>query len=397
MKCSFRPVIIGPFGPPTLTCIRSWGEHGFPVGMVCIGSEREIPALSMYLSNYVKLHRRKLYTEEGINIINEFLIIFKADVVTCIAENIACWLNDNRHLFPGKVKVCLPKNKTIKDVLSKKKQIEIAQRVGMQILPTYLIDQDPNNAKIIKSEHFPICLRPSEPQKVTPPFKVKIIYSQKELVKHLQSFKVIREPIIGQPFLSLPNLVVHGARTQSGSTIGMQAFLVERKFEGVTLTIRPITLNEELREKCIAFTDAFGLTGNYHFEFLIDPQTRETFFLEKNTRLGGTTAKIFACGYDEPMYALQAYGIECNFKRKLRNITVSSKQALLKYFFYTLTDRLTSLDYPDEPKHLRILKTLWGLLFYRDDVVSIKDLKGTTALYLGNLMAKFRQFMVQGF
>jgi hypothetical protein len=109
--------------------------------------------------------------------------------------------------------------------------------------------------------------------------------------------------------MDLPNLVVHGARTIGGTSIGLHAFLVDRKFETVTLSIRPTVLEKDLEEKCIEFTNHFDVIGNYHFEFLIDRKNGSIYFLEINNRLGGTTAKVFALGYDEPLLALQSYGV----------------------------------------------------------------------------------------
>ena len=143
MNLSVRPVILGQFGPPTLACIRSWGTQGLPVGMVCIGSKKEPLPASKYLTDFVTLPSDKLYTPDGIEIIQEFLIRFGATGITCVAESIACWLNDHRQMFPDDVAVWLPTNKTIKDLISKQKQIEIARKVGFEVLPTYLIDKNP--------------------------------------------------------------------------------------------------------------------------------------------------------------------------------------------------------------------------------------------------------------
>jgi hypothetical protein len=218
-------------------------------------------------------------------------------------------------------------------------------------------------------------------------------------------------PIVAQPFMHLPNLVVHGARTVNGNSIGLQGFLVERKFEGVTLTIRPINVERDFLDKCVQFTDYFNVIGNYHFEFLVDKKNGSSYFLELNNRLGGTTAKVFACGYDEPLLVLQSYGVlptspetsdqqpaTSNQKpassntqpativhRPLTNVTVSSKQALLKYFYCTVRGKLTPLDYPSEPSLLRIAKTIYGFFRYKDDVFMLRDIRGSLALYLGNL------------
>lgn len=382
---AIRPVIVGQFGPPTLACIRGWGEQGFCVGMVCVRSKGEAPPRSRYLTDFTTLPPEKLYMADGIQVVNEFLKKFRASGLICINEGIACWLNEHRQLIPPDVAIWLPPNDIIKNLLSKKKQIEVAREVGFNVLPTYFIDRDEDILSSIKPDHFPLCLRPAEAGTVKPAFKAYLAYSPGELERYIASLQKIEKPIIAQPFTNLPNLVVHGARTSTGKTIGLQAFLVERKFEGVTLTIRSTALDVNLQDKCIEFTDRFNLTGSYHFEFLIDQSDGSACFLEINNRLGGTTAKVFACGYDEPMLALQAYGVSGSDRRRMRSVTVSSKQALLKYLLYTIIKNLTPLDYPCEPKCLRIAKTIYGLLRYKDDVFSLHDLRGSLSLYLANI------------
>ena len=418
---TLRPVILSGFGPPSLACIRSWGRKGYPVGMVCIGSKKEPPPDSKYLTDFVTLPSDKLNTPDGIQIIKEFLIRFRATGITCVAESVACWLNDHRQMFPDEVAIWLPTNKTIKDLISKQKQIEIARIIGFNVLPTYLIDKNLETVDHIPKNHFPLCLRPDDPAGVTPVFKAHLVYSQKELIEYVESMEKMDGPIVAQPFMHLPNLVVHGARTVNGDSIGVQGFLVERKFEGVTLTIRPIQLEKDVLDRCVAFTDYFNIAGNYHFEFLVDKKDGSAYFLELNNRLGGTTAKVFALGYDEPLLVLQSYGVlptspetsdqkpatrnhqpssivqrlktsieqpATIVHRPLTNVTVSSKQALLKYFYYTIKGRLTPLDYPSEANLIRLAKTIYGFIRYRDDVFMLRDLKGSMALYFGNLKSK---------
>jgi predicted ATP-grasp superfamily ATP-dependent carboligase len=402
-----RPVIVGGFGPPTLSCVRSWGIQGLPVGMVCIGSKKEPTPASKFLTDFVTIPTEKFYTPDGIRVIKEFLIRFRATGITCVAESVACWLNDHRQMFPDEVAIWLPTNKSIKDLISKQEQIEVARKVYFNILPTYLIDKNLETIDHIPKNHFPLCLRPDDPATVTPVFKAFLVHSQEELIKYVKSMQKIDGPIVAQPFMHLPNLVVHGARTVDGDSIGLQGFLVERKFEGVTLTIHPANLEKDFLDKCVQFTNYFNVTGNYHFEFLVDKKNGSVYFLELNNRLGGTTAKVFALGYDEPLLALQSYGVlptspEARYQkpatsnkqpstivhRPLTNVTVSSKQALLKYFYYTIKGRLTPLDYPSETNLIRLAKTIYGFLRYRDDVFMLRDLKGSMALYFGNLKSK---------
>jgi hypothetical protein len=134
-----------------------------------------------------------------------------------------------------------------------------------------------------------------------------------------------------------------------------------------------------------------GLVGHYHLEFLHDPSDGRNHFLEINHRFGGTTAKVLACGYEEPQYALQVMGIDCPVHGEVNDVTVSSIKALLKSALYALTGRLTEMDYPQESTTRRIWSTLKCLVFCRDEVFAWDDVKGTLAFYIGDFPAKLNR------
>jgi hypothetical protein len=228
---------------------------------------------------------------------------------------------------------------------------------------------------------FPLCLRPDHPDDVRPAFKVQLVDSRNDLIRYVSQLEKLDKPLLGQRFANLPNLVVHGARTVGGDAIGLQAFIVENKFQGVTLTIRPVQLDESLRNRCIKFVDAFEFTGNYHFEFLVDQPRDKVYFLEINGRLGGTTAKVFALGYDEPTLALESYGMCESFPQIIRNSIASSKHALIKNGIYAIRGRLTRMDFPVNSKSAKVLKSLYGIFRYKDEVLTLSDIRGSVAFY----------------
>lgn len=381
-------MIIGRFGPPVLACLRSWGRQGWDVGFICIEEQGTTFTASRYLKEWMYLEPRLLFTQSGLDEIAFFLKAFQASGLACISENTACWLKKNNHVFDG-VDLWFPPAETTERALSKKEQIETAKKIGLSVLPTYYL----NNRKdldYLPASDFPLCIRPSQPGSVEPTFKVKIVPSVDQADLFFDHLRRIQDTLIAQPFMNLPNLVVHGARSISGEALWVQGFRVDRKFEGLTLTIQPVDLSRDLTNKCIALVDALELSGNYHFEFLYDPATEKTYFLEINNRLGGTTAKVFSLGYDEPAYALQSYGVRLATTGGLRRRKASAKLALLKYIHYTLANRITPLDYPPEPKWKRIITALWGFCAYRDDVFSLRDFRGTWAFYRASLSSKLR-------
>lgn len=387
-KRPFRPMILGQFSPQVLACVRSWGRQGWQPGFISIGHD-DIPApKSRYLRQWFHIRPDLLQTDAGLEAVRACMESFQASGLICIQEKLAMWLDENRQALED-FQVWVAPFWTTERVLSKRRQIQTAKKVGLDTLPTYELDQDRLDVlQDVSESHFPLCLRPSGEGGVVPGFKVKFIQTWQEGREFVQSFQSIKSPLIAQPFRNLPNLVVHGARSLDGENFGLQGFLVERKFEGLTLTIRPMELSLDFEKRCIEFTREMDIVGNYHFEFLYDPCSQESYFLELNARLGGTTAKVCALGYDEPVFALQAFGIQASQNQKAVKGMAASRLALAKYLHYSIANKITPLDYPKEPKWKRIACTLGAMATCRDDVISLGDLKGTVAFYRQALAGK---------
>lgn len=385
---TIRPVILGQFGPPTLACIRSWGRQGFRVGMICVQDPGTPAPRSRHLSQSVRLPQNLLHTDEGISVVSRFLLDFQAHGLICINEATACWLQENRTQLPLKTALWLPSQKTIRDVLSKEDQIRAALESGLPVLPTYLISTPDFKPTSIHARHFPLCLRPSGI--IRPYFKVQLVSSPAALLSVLQGLEQLQGTIIAQPFKNMPNLVIHGIGTLDHEVLGIQAFLVERKFEGVTLTIRPWEISEKFRAQCTTFARNMHLVGPFHLEFLHDPNSGASYFLEVNNRLGGTTAKVLACGYDEPLLALAAYGAVPLPDMSMKSVTATNRLALLKCLLHAMTGRLSALDSSQEQMIVRLGRTLRAMAFFRDDVISFEDYSGSLGLYWSSISRVFK-------
>lgn len=390
-EAPLRPVILGGWGPPVLACVRSWGRRGWPVGLILVAFGDTVKPASRYLSAWCFLPRTQLGTEAGFGIVNDFVRRFQADGITCVEEGIACWLyQESEHLssFPTR---WFPDPDRLRRLLDKAFQIETAQRVGLDVLPTVRIDPPGVPLKPLDPGLFPLCVRPALGGAVAPPFKAHCVPDASALENLIQNLIVFQCTLLAQPFLALPNLVVHGSRSGSGDVFGLQAFLVPRKFQGVTLAIHPTPMPPGLEHKCRAFLEALDVRGPFHFEFLWDAARNKAWFLEINNRLGGTTAKVLACGYDEPAYALKAFGVPLNVPQQPLNGTASSKQATVKYLFHAAQGWLTPLDFPEETRARRLRAGMKGFWSWRDDVWAPDDALGAWSLYATNLFHRWKR------
>ncbi len=255
----------------------------------------------------------------------------------------------------------------------------MASEAGFDILPTWYLSDAAGYGNVPEQE-YPVCVRPSEPTKVVPSFKACVIHSPNALKEFLETLEQIEEPIIAQPFFDAPDLKVHGVRSETGQFLAMEPFLVERKFEGVSLTLRRGSLAPTTLESCKRFAELSGLVGGFHFDLLYVPARDKVYYLEINVRMGGITDKARALGYDQPRLILEAYGdrrpqippIEGTSRGR-----VVTKRAVIKHMVSALAGKLTELDYPPVGRAMHVLLSLRDLLFARDSVTDRQDKLGS--------------------
>lgn len=246
--------------------------------------------------------RANLSTPTGRQQLHQFLT--RCDGLTCLGENDAHWLRQLTPPLP--CPLWLPPSAALIFLESKTRQAELAKECGFSLLPTHHADL--HHCPTIPPEQFPLVARPDGSGTTKPNFKVHILATPQELTRWLNCFSAIHRPLMLQPLIHGPNLVIHAAADAQGHPLALQGFRVRRKFEGVTLTLEPMPLDPALAQACRLFCQRAGLHGCLHFELIQDEHRNTPWFLEVNGRLGGTTGKAYAAGFDEPRLLLVAHG-----------------------------------------------------------------------------------------
>src|SRR5712692_9467326 len=200
-----RLVYAGAFGPPFLAFARSCHARGVEVYLLEIGPHADVRSASVAGTRH--LDTALLYRPEGISAIRDYVAQVKAEALIALSENHILWLSRERMAFDGLAKVLLPPYETLDRLRSKLTQATLARQVGLDVLPTHVL-RVPEDAAQVPIEHFPLCLRPTGDDAVEPMFKVEVINSPQELQSRLAACRIV-DSILGQPFRSLPTLVVH--------------------------------------------------------------------------------------------------------------------------------------------------------------------------------------------
>jgi hypothetical protein len=118
------------------------------------------------------------------------------------------WLAANRDLLHHRCKLLMSSKEALQAIKSKDDQMSIARHTGFSVLPTWELFQKSDVCRIDPAA-YPVCLRPSVPQEVRPPFKAEVLQSPSMLESFLEGRTWGPGPLLVQSFLPLPTVVIH--------------------------------------------------------------------------------------------------------------------------------------------------------------------------------------------
>jgi len=368
--------LLSQFGPAQIACLRSWRRAGHEVNFVHIADGAALRFTPATLAHYDPiawpLGARPMQDKEVAGFLAD------ADILVGVAYLEIMRLHALKEHAGLRGLVAGPSAALDPFLQAKGPQIALAERLGMRVLPTWPLHSI-DDAREIPPTAFPVVIRPNTPLSCRPTFKVRLIADPPALHALVTALKP-GFAAVAQPMRQVPNLVVHGARSASGTAPQMAAYIADWKFEGVTQRLVPAPLDPALGQRIRAFVDEIGMTGVFHFEFLAPPG-EEPIFLELNGRLGGTTAKVALCGWDEPALLLASTGATPWPGYAPKDRIVCNRLSLAKRMLGLAGRGDDPLDYPSASR-LRIASGLaTGLAAWQDEVMDLRDWRTTADFY----------------
>lgn len=387
---TLRPAIVGPFGPAQATCLTSWLRAGLKPVLVHVTESSPRRLLGAGLGSYMAITSRDFRTAPGLERVAAFLTKAGASGVATIAYDTAAWLSSNRSHFANRCEFWFCEGEVLRILMTKDAQLGLAKNADLPVLDTFRIH--PANRDRPPADAYPLVLRPDDPSAIRPLVKAELCPSEAALESFLAGLTRFDGPLIAQPFVSGPNIVLHGTRKRDGQSIRPVAFLVERKFEGLSLTMRRTTIHPALEAGCLRFVELLQLVGAYHIELIVDERTGVTYFLEINGRLGGTTAKAYALGFDEPAHLIDAFAGtalgEPETRAECGRIAVS-KLAVARRMSQLISGRNDPLAYPQRGSLAELRSLACGMLRWREPMLSSMTPR-IAAAYLGETLLRRR-------
>ena len=372
--------LLGPFGPPQLACLRSWKRLGLRVALMHSDDTELGPACRRQFDHYHFVGPAETLGRPQLQGIGETLERLGARGLVCVAEALAIKLGNNRSCFPPQLQLLVSPPETLDRLVSKLHQIVTARDCGFNLLPTWKITRDDPAA--LDSFDYPVVVRPDRPESVFPFFKAELLRTPDEAHRFLAVQEPGSGPIVAQRYIFGPTLVVHGSRSVTGHVEPLVAYRVDIKYQGVSVGLRPVTLSAATDKACRAFVEHENVIGVFHFELMLDDSGNE-WFLEINARLGGTTAKVYASGFDEPAHLLACHGLlETLLGRGSSRLKPAiSRIAATRCMLSMLRGTASPIDYPYPRKSTLLASVAKAFLAWPDDVLSLRS-PSTTLAYL---------------
>ena len=380
MSSSFLLGVLGPFGPAQLACLRSWRHAGYRTAFFQIGGRR-VPSKLRALADEYRFYPRTMPMEDVLRDVSEACTRLGVTALTTLAEALALKLHEQHKAGGFATTRLLLNSPEVYGILeSKVRQVDLATQAGLPVMPTCVLDTRSERPDV----SGPLVLRPDVTRTVRPAFKVKLVDNAEQALSVARGMTSPEGHIVVQPFVAGPNLVIHAARAEDGSWDHHEAVYTEIKSGGLAVALRPYPLPQGVLEACRRFEQAIGLRGVFHYDFILDEQSGEAFFLEVNPRLGGTTGKVYAAGYDEPAMLAATY-LETGPHRadlgRSRRPSIS-RIAAVRYAFSLLRHAPSKLDHPPTRDGKAVGGLVRGLLLHRDEVFRLTDVIGNSAYLL---------------
>lgn len=376
-----RLVLFGSFNEAFLTSARSYKAHGIKVFFFEISEKKNWEKYSSCIEGGIVINPQSIIKSQLKNLFRQYIKDIRADAICAMSEYYHLWLQENKEFFLETNAIILSSNlSSLKFVSNKIDQINLAREIGFNILPTWVITNI-EDCNTIPINRYPLCLRPYSNHVLERKdnFKVKIIYSIVELRSFISN-RSLKKGIVVQPFLDLPNLVVHGVRSKNGNILEIEFFRAIRKFKGVTLSLKKNKISIDIKNKCIEFAEKSNFVGCFHFDFLWSEEDSIGYFLESNLRLGGTTGKVMKMGYDEANLLINAFGLKGKNEKNIflqQFGYVTDKRALCEHILSVLKGTTTQLDHPNFGMLPDLLYSLYELIFVKSSVFSWRDIRGS--------------------
>lgn len=305
-----KVLVLGDGVSAFLAVIRSLGRRGIDVHVAWCRSDG-----AALRSRYVKkVHRLAFFDPDELWIgqLEALLARERFDLVIPCNEQSMRALHAGRQRFERHARLCLVDEAIFETVFDKRACGELAERLGMRVPRTRLIDDAAQWEGTAAALSFPLVLKPASSYDTRRPLSRRNVtkaYDVQQL--ELLARRMLRE---GQ-VIAQENFIGRGVGVELLVDRGqvLIAFQHQRVHQppqgGASSYRRSVPLSKDLLEASKRFVAELNFTGAIMLEFLVNDQ-QDWRFVEANARFWGSLPLAVAAGADFPwaLYQLLVHG-----------------------------------------------------------------------------------------
>jgi len=296
----------------TLTIVRSLAQAGYEVilGVTEEDLERGVVHVSRFVSS-TWLHPDVV--DDAKNFDRAFLAYLQQNpqlrTVFPVGENSVRELASIRADIPSDVLIAMPDNDVIQTCLNKPSAYQLADKCGIPIPGTRTVRSSAELLAAVNELGLPIIAKPLDSTKLLLNKKCVFIRTKSELEALVQSWPGNEDEYVVQNEITgiRHNCDVVAESGEIKLYFEGEVLRTDRlDYAGNSVFDRSIPPNPSHRKYCEQFIRELNYTGLALIQFLRDPDTGKTVFLEANPRAGAGISLATQCGVDFPAAAVRA-------------------------------------------------------------------------------------------
>lgn len=245
---------------------------------------------------------REAYVERTVEVIRKYGI----QLVMPVAESTVILFDEYRQAIEEQAQLAVADSQTLRKVLDKRLNLEIARRVGVPCPKQYQLESRDQVPELIKTLGFPIVLKPrgSRLDFRIPgrfPFKYLIASNRQDLDLYLQRYcseeisPLFQERVRGR----VHNLCIFAVR---GEVAAIHEYHSLRRHCGVGVLRRIVEPTPEAVEWAKRLLKEIHWEGVAHIGFFINPETHQMWYMETNGRFWSSVEGSVHAGWDFPYW-----------------------------------------------------------------------------------------------
>ncbi|WP_028575401.1 hypothetical protein [Desulfonatronovibrio hydrogenovorans] len=304
-------MVIGMSTPMALQVVRSLGSNGISVYGVS-SSRMDIANFSRHLHKHLMISSNNIY--QNIDIILSYVKKYRIKFIIALGEVQICALNEHRSLFEKYSKFLFPEDSKMQIVLDKKKTIDLARSLGLDVPQTTLI-KDKGDMESLYSFPLPFIVKPvfrsyNSSEKRKNDFRIKYFTSYITAAEFLQKYVELEYPCLVQEHCQGEETCVAFLRYQKKIVAHCQFnFAGLSEIPGIPSIKESVETDGYLYDYGKKMLDALDWEGVALFDFIRRDSGSSYILLEINGRFWGSTTLCSRAGVDFPYLLYRTVGL----------------------------------------------------------------------------------------